>query len=120
MSFTGDFVDAATALRIGLVNEVVEPDGLLPRCEELAASIASTRRGTVQTVRDIYTTARDETGATALALEAAPAEGGFTMEEPESDAERRRAVFLRRRPQRGGPGQGRVLYIRSPRAQRPP
>src|SRR3546814_16131211 len=78
MSFTGDFVDAATALRIGLVIEVVEPDGHLPRCEDLSASIASTRRRPFQTVRDIYTTARDAPGATHPAMEAEPAEGGFT------------------------------------------
>jgi enoyl-CoA hydratase len=40
MSLTGNFVDAAEALRIGLANHVVEPDRLLPFALELAAAIA--------------------------------------------------------------------------------
>jgi enoyl-CoA hydratase/carnithine racemase len=38
--FTAQRIDAATALRWGLVNEVVAPADLLPRAEELAAHIA--------------------------------------------------------------------------------
>ncbi|MCD2443420.1 enoyl-CoA hydratase/isomerase family protein [Agromyces sp. SYSU K20354] len=41
MLMTGDAVDAATALRWGLVSEVVEPERLLVRARELAAVIAS-------------------------------------------------------------------------------
>ena len=41
MLMTGDAVDAATALRWGLVSEVVEPERLLERARELAAVIAS-------------------------------------------------------------------------------
>jgi len=37
---SGDPVDAAEALRIGLVNRVVAPDELLPACERLAGRIA--------------------------------------------------------------------------------
>jgi len=40
MSMTGNFVDAATALRIGLANHVVPHDELLPFACELAAAIA--------------------------------------------------------------------------------
>ncbi len=39
--FTGDTIDAAEALRIGLVGEVVDHDGLLPRAAALAARIAA-------------------------------------------------------------------------------
>jgi enoyl-CoA hydratase len=38
---TGDFVDAETALRIGLVNGVCEPDALLDHCKEIARKIVS-------------------------------------------------------------------------------
>ena len=38
---TGDFVDAETALRIGLVNAVVPHDGLLAKVREVASKIAS-------------------------------------------------------------------------------
>jgi enoyl-CoA hydratase len=41
MILTGEPVSAAEALRIGLVDEVVEPDQLLPRGEQLAHTIAA-------------------------------------------------------------------------------
>ncbi|HOB56303.1 MAG TPA: enoyl-CoA hydratase-related protein, partial [Rhodoglobus sp.] len=41
MLMTGDPVDAQRALAWGLVSEVLEPDALLPRARELAATIAS-------------------------------------------------------------------------------
>lgn len=41
LSLTGNFLDAQTALAWGLVNEVVEPDALLPRARALALDIAS-------------------------------------------------------------------------------
>lgn len=36
MSLTGNFIDAATAERWGLVNRVVEPEALIPTCRKLA------------------------------------------------------------------------------------
>jgi enoyl-CoA hydratase len=41
MSFTGNYLDAHTALAWGLVNEVVPHDELLPYCRKLAADIVS-------------------------------------------------------------------------------
>ncbi|MCA0217189.1 MAG: enoyl-CoA hydratase/isomerase family protein [Actinobacteria bacterium] len=41
MLMTGDPIDAQRALAWGLVSEVLEPDALLPRARELAATIAS-------------------------------------------------------------------------------
>jgi enoyl-CoA hydratase len=41
LSLTGNFLDAATALAWGLVNEVTAPDALLPRAKAIAADIAS-------------------------------------------------------------------------------
>lgn len=41
LSFTGNFLDAATAERWGLVNHVVAPDDLLPLARKLAADMAS-------------------------------------------------------------------------------
>lgn len=41
---TGDLVDAATALRIGLVHEVVEPGAVQDRAYDLAATMASRAR----------------------------------------------------------------------------
>ncbi len=39
--FTADAIDAAKAKEIGLALEVVAPEGLLPRCKEIAHKIAS-------------------------------------------------------------------------------
>jgi enoyl-CoA hydratase len=40
MILTGEMINAAEALRLGLVDEVVAPDQLLPRAEQLAQTIA--------------------------------------------------------------------------------
>jgi enoyl-CoA hydratase len=39
--FTGEVIDAARALELGLFNEVVPPERLLPRCLEIAGIIAA-------------------------------------------------------------------------------
>jgi enoyl-CoA hydratase len=52
MSLSGEFVDAATALQWGLVNEVVPHDELLPRAVTLARTMAANPAMTA--VRDLY------------------------------------------------------------------
>ncbi|SEJ89122.1 enoyl-CoA hydratase [Paraburkholderia diazotrophica] len=52
-SFTSDPIDAATALRIGLVNEVVAHDQLMERAAALAKTIASRRPDLVATVKHV-------------------------------------------------------------------
>jgi enoyl-CoA hydratase len=54
MSLTGDFVDAATACRWGLVNEVVAHDELLPRALDLAGAVAESDPATVAELRAMY------------------------------------------------------------------
>jgi len=76
MSFTGDFVDAATALRIGLVNQVVPAADLVGTAVGLATSVASTHEPTLHRIREIYDAVRDGTGADALAEERRSARGG--------------------------------------------
>ena len=51
MSMTGDFVDAQTACRWGLVNEVVPHEDLLDRATGLARSIASIPRSNIVELR---------------------------------------------------------------------
>lgn len=46
LSLTGNFLDAATADRWGMVNRVVEPDQLIATCEQMAADILTTDRAT--------------------------------------------------------------------------
>jgi enoyl-CoA hydratase len=54
MSFTGDFIDAATALAWGLVAEVVVHEQLLERAREIAAGVASIPRDNVREIRRMY------------------------------------------------------------------
>ncbi len=51
MSLTCEFVSAEKALAIGLVNEVVEPDSLIPRCLEIAGRIGSVNQKMMMTVK---------------------------------------------------------------------
>src|SRR5215213_3902370 len=52
ISLTSDWVDAGTALRIGLVNQVVGHADLVPYCLDLAASIAEHPRHMVEAMRE--------------------------------------------------------------------
>jgi enoyl-CoA hydratase len=99
MSFTGDYVDAHLALRIGLVNEVVAHGELLTRSVQIAASIASTAPTTLARIRHTYDAGRDGTGADALAIEAECSGDGLTVEDPSDFAARRSSLFSRGRAQ---------------------
>jgi enoyl-CoA hydratase len=52
MSLTSDWVDAETALRIGLVNQVVAHADLVPYCLDMAASIAEQPQHMVAAMRE--------------------------------------------------------------------
>ncbi len=54
MSFTGNFLDAAEALALGLVNHVVAHDELIPFTRRLAADIVGTDRAAVRQLRATY------------------------------------------------------------------
>ena len=51
--FTGDEVNAAEALRIGLVNQVVEPDELLEAAVAMAARIAANSPQAVAAIKEV-------------------------------------------------------------------
>jgi enoyl-CoA hydratase len=51
LSLTSEYIDAATALRIGLVNHVVSHEELVPRALAAAQSIAAKDRGAVAAMR---------------------------------------------------------------------
>lgn len=63
LSLTGNFVDAQTALRIGLVNHVVPHDDLVPTAMALARDIAEQDRGMVAAMREDW----DATGTLPIA-----------------------------------------------------
>lgn len=50
LSFTGNYLSAETAERWGLVNEVLEPEELLPYCQKLAKDITSVNQDTLKEV----------------------------------------------------------------------
>jgi enoyl-CoA hydratase len=52
LALTGDIVDAARALEIGLVNRVVSPEELLPAAIELAGRIAARPRHAVEATKN--------------------------------------------------------------------
>jgi enoyl-CoA hydratase len=59
MSITGNYIDAATALTWGLVNEVVDHTHLLDRATEIARDVVSNDPRGVRTVLSMYDTAAD-------------------------------------------------------------
>lgn len=100
MSTTGNFVDAETALRWGLVNHVVPHDDLLPFTRKLAADIATIDPVAVRQMLETYDNGalRDGAGAWELESEVAGRWQGKGLD-PASIEERRKAVIARGRTQ---------------------
>jgi len=59
MLLTGQFIDAAEALRIGLVNEVLPPDRLMNRAYELAAIICDNGPMAIRMTKELALRSRD-------------------------------------------------------------
>jgi len=68
--FTGEVVSAARGLELGLFNEVVAPENLMPRCMEIAAAIAAKAPLAVSSVKRAVNEGTDGPLAHGLALEA--------------------------------------------------
>jgi enoyl-CoA hydratase len=100
MSFTGNFVDAATALAWGLVNHVVPHDELLPFAQRLAADIVSNDQRGVRRMLRTYDEASRLPGAGAWELEARVSrEWQAEMLDPAEIEARRRGIVERGRSQ---------------------
>jgi enoyl-CoA hydratase len=69
MSLTGAFVDAATALEWGLVNEVVPHGDLMTRALDVAAQIAALPEDATTEVRSLYAEVASRSGEDAWAHE---------------------------------------------------
>ncbi len=101
MSFTGNYVDAPTALAWGLVNEVVAHDALLDRARALGSDIAGNDRdGVAQMLRSYEATAAT-TVADGWEIEAEMSAGWAPRITPESVEARRRGIVERGRSQLG-------------------
>lgn len=101
MSTTGNFVDTDTALRWGLVNQVVAHEDLLPTCRQLAADICSNDQRAVRRLLQTYRENAEGTGAEAWANEARVAgewQGGGGLDPAEIER-RRQAIVDRGRTQ---------------------
>jgi E-phenylitaconyl-CoA hydratase len=66
MILTGDAIDAATALRVGLVSRIVPASDLLPTAQQIARRIASHAPLAVRAAKEVAQSALDETLEQAL------------------------------------------------------
>jgi enoyl-CoA hydratase len=70
MALSCEPIDAATALRIGIANEVLPTDRLLPRALEVASAIAGHDPALVQTAKSVLDRGSETNLAEAIAIEA--------------------------------------------------
>jgi enoyl-CoA hydratase len=101
MSYTGNFVDAATAKDWGLVLEVVPPEELMPYCHRLAAEIASCDRATLADVRRAIQGGLGGTLTDGLALEGRLSQAATARMDRSRFAATREAVMSRGKEQSG-------------------
>jgi enoyl-CoA hydratase len=99
MSFTGNFIDAATAKSWGLVLEVLPPAELMPYCLKLAAEIASCDRATLSDVRSLIAGGLGTTLAEGLALEGQLSKAATKRLDRAAFASTREAVMSRGKQQ---------------------
>ncbi len=99
LSLTGNFLDAATAERWGLVNRLVEPDALLPAAIALARDMAGIDPGMSAAYKVLIDDGYALPLAEALALEAERSTVANGQVRPESVEQARLAVMARGRDQ---------------------
>ncbi|MGQ9708372.1 MAG: enoyl-CoA hydratase-related protein [bacterium] len=93
--FTGEGIDAAEALRIGLVNKVVNPDELIPYVTSLANKIAEKGPAAVRLAKTCINRGLDTDLATGCAYEIAAFGLCFASGEPQEGT---RAFLEKRKP----------------------
>jgi enoyl-CoA hydratase len=102
MSMTGNFVDAATALRIGLANHVVAHEQLLPFAMKLAEAVAEQDKRMITAMRRDWDESMHVPMAQAREVHARHAtEGGWRAGTGADIAARRETVLARSKEQRG-------------------
>jgi enoyl-CoA hydratase len=93
LSYTGELIDAAEALRLGLANEVLPHDDLLPRAREVATAVAAVDASFLTELRAAYQ--RRGNLGTDDALDAERAESARRRGSAEGIAARRDDVISR-------------------------
>ena len=101
MSLTGNFVDASTAERWGLVNRVVAAEELLPTCIQLAKDMLSLDPAMLLSYKRLLDEGYALPFGEAMALESTVAVAHNAALDPAAIEERRRAVLERGRAQKG-------------------
>ena len=101
MSLTGNFVDAATAERWGLVNRVVDAEQLLPVCRQLATDMLSLEPDMLVSYKRVIDDGYALSFGDAMHLEARVALEYNAAVSPAAVEARRRAVLDRGRQQSG-------------------
>jgi enoyl-CoA hydratase len=99
LSLSGNFLDAATAERWGLVNRVVPADELLPAARKLAADMASIDPAFAAAYKKLIDDGFAATFAEGLELETARSSAANRTVTPDEVAKRREAVQARGRKQ---------------------
>ncbi len=99
LAFTGNFLDAATAERWGLVNHVVAPEDLLPLARKLAADMAGIDPAFLCLYKRLIDDGYALTFGEGLALEAQRSSAANSAVAPEEVEARRAAVQERGRGQ---------------------
>ncbi len=106
MSFTGNYVDAETALAWGLVNEVVAHDELIPRATAIATDMAEIPTDHLVAIKQAYREAAAPSDGPALDAERRFGSEWSRRFDPSAFAERRAAIQERGRAQAGrSPGE---------------
>jgi enoyl-CoA hydratase len=102
LSLTGNFLDAATAERWGLLNRVVPAEGLLAEARRLAADMASIEPGFAAAYKALIDDGFALPLGEALALETERSRAANRSVSPDEVAKRRDAVQARGRSQGSG------------------
>lgn len=92
--FTGEVITAARALELGLFNEVTTPENLMPRCMEIARTIAAKASVAVTYCKEAVNTGSDGTIGQGLSLEAELFSKAFGT----ADQKEGMAAFIEKRP----------------------
>jgi enoyl-CoA hydratase len=97
--YSGEIIDADEALRIGLVEEVVAPDQLMPRARQIATSIAAKSPVALQLIKEAIQASLELPLTEGLRLETALLSVAFASEDKQEGV---RAFLQKRRPSFNG------------------